>query len=138
MVDRLGLFQTYYQETLLSSYSASSISWIFTIQLCVMYVLFLYLRHALADTRTQVLRRSHLRPNHRYIWNTLCSNSLRYLNYPLHRTTQSLHRVLSNIPSSRFRVWHRSCGVIFVCSDLGWSMVPQTEGSCFGNCGCGK
>jgi len=33
---RLGLFQTYYQETLLSTYSASAISWIFTVQLFFM------------------------------------------------------------------------------------------------------
>jgi hypothetical protein len=34
----MGLFQTYYQETLLSNYSASAISWIFTIQLFLMFV----------------------------------------------------------------------------------------------------
>jgi MFS family permease len=34
----MGLFQTYYQETLLLNYSASAISWIFTIQLFLMFV----------------------------------------------------------------------------------------------------
>lgn len=32
----MGLFQTYYEEALLSAYSASAISWIFTTQLFVM------------------------------------------------------------------------------------------------------
>jgi hypothetical protein len=32
----MGLFQTYYEAVLLSSYSASSISWIFTTQLFLM------------------------------------------------------------------------------------------------------
>jgi MFS family permease len=35
---RLGLFQTYYEQTLLSHNSASAISWIFTIQLFLMSV----------------------------------------------------------------------------------------------------
>jgi MFS family permease len=35
----MGLFQTYYQEVLLSNYTASAISWIFTTQLFLMYVL---------------------------------------------------------------------------------------------------
>jgi hypothetical protein len=32
----MGLFQTYYQQNLLSTYSASAISWIFTTQLFLM------------------------------------------------------------------------------------------------------
>lgn len=36
-LNSLGLFQTYYEQTLLSSYSASAISWIFTVQLFLMW-----------------------------------------------------------------------------------------------------
>ncbi|KAG0650090.1 MFS transporter [Hyphodiscus hymeniophilus] len=36
-LNALGLFQTYYEEKLLSTYSASSISWIFTVQLSLMF-----------------------------------------------------------------------------------------------------
>ncbi|KAH9206651.1 major facilitator superfamily domain-containing protein [Leptodontidium sp. 2 PMI_412] len=36
-LNSLGLFQTYYEETLLNEYSASTISWIFTTQLFLMW-----------------------------------------------------------------------------------------------------
>jgi len=34
--DRMGLFQAYYEEVLLKDYTASEISWIFTVQLFLM------------------------------------------------------------------------------------------------------
>lgn len=36
-VSRIGVFQTYYQENSLSNYTASDISWIFAVQLALMW-----------------------------------------------------------------------------------------------------
>lgn len=37
-VGRIGVFQTYYQENSLSNYTASDISWIFAVQLALMWI----------------------------------------------------------------------------------------------------
>lgn len=37
--NRIGVFQTTYQETTLSSYTSSEISWIFAVQLCLLWAL---------------------------------------------------------------------------------------------------
>lgn len=38
-LNRIGVFQTYYEQHSLSSYSSSDISWIFAVQLCLMWAM---------------------------------------------------------------------------------------------------
>lgn len=38
-LNRIGVFQTYYEQHSLSSYSSSDISWIFAVQLCLMWAI---------------------------------------------------------------------------------------------------
>jgi hypothetical protein len=133
----MGLFQTFYEEELLASYSASSISWIFTTQLFLMYVPFLP-SGSPTDIQTKVVWWSILWTDDRYIRHEICRYRVYDLLYLLRHDVESLERVLRHLPYARRGLWNICQRIIFVWHCVSGPVVQEEESPCSGYCAIGE